>query len=78
MSDKPQTPNVMKAVNHRFYELKSSEDGRSYQTIARFKASVGYEKAREMANELTGGEFSKYEGGFFLLENKVQTIQIFQ
>jgi hypothetical protein len=78
MSEKFKTPNVMKTVNHRFYELKSSEDGRSYQTVARIKASVGYERAREIANELTGGEFGKYEGGFFLLENKVQTIQIFQ
>ncbi len=68
----------MKPINHRFYELKSSEDGIYYQTIARFKASGGYERAREMANELTGGEFSRYEGGFFLLENKVQTIQIFE
>jgi hypothetical protein len=68
----------MKAVNYRFYELKSSMDGKYYQTAARIKSSVGYEKAREMANELTGGEFSRYEGGFFLLENKVQTIQIFQ
>ena len=68
----------MKTVNHRFYELKSSEDGRSYRVIARIKASVGYERAREIANEMTGGEFSKYEGGFFEMENKVQTIQIFE
>lgn len=68
----------MKKVTHRFYELKSSEDGRSYNVVARIKASVGYDRAREIANEMTGGEFSKYEGGFFEMENKVQTIQIFE
>jgi fumarate hydratase class II len=68
----------MKAVTHRFYELKSSEDGRSYIVVTRIKASVGYERAREIANQITGGEFSKYEGGFFEMENKVKTIQIFE
>lgn len=52
--------------------------GRSYKTIARINASVGYGRAIEIADELTDNQFSKYNGGFYQMSETVSTIEIYE
>jgi hypothetical protein len=66
------------SITYGFYELKTSEDGRLYKVIARINSSIGYERAREIANEMTDGQFAKYEGGFYLMTDRVVEIEIFE
>lgn len=66
------------SIEYKFYKLQSSEDGRSYKTIARISADIGYSRAIEIADELTNNEFSKYNGGFYQMNETVSTIEIYE
>jgi hypothetical protein len=66
------------SIEYKFYKLQMSEDGRSYKTIARINSSVGYGRAIEIADELTGNQFSKYNGGFYKMSETVCSIEIYE
>lgn len=69
---------MIHSIEYKFYKLQMSEDGRSYKTIARINASVGYGRAIEIADELTDNQFSKYNGGFYQMSETVSTIEIYE